>query len=59
MQLNAQRLKMYKSKLIVFPRKRGKPKSEAKHRVSGMLGRLDLLAVALTRMSDGVGFTKI
>ena len=27
LQLNAQRLKMYKSKLIVFPRKRGKPKS--------------------------------
>jgi large subunit ribosomal protein L13e len=27
LQLNAQRLKVYKSKLIVFPRKRGKPKS--------------------------------
>lgn len=27
LQLNAQRLKEYKSKLIVFPRKRGKPKS--------------------------------
>jgi len=27
LQMNAQRLKEYKSKLIVFPRKRGKPKS--------------------------------
>merc|ERR1712070_1316777 len=27
LQMNAQRLKEYKSKLIVFPRKRGKPKA--------------------------------